>query len=218
MICKKCNTNFPSSMKIDGKLKILSSRKYCLDCSPYKEHNTRKLEISLEIPDYKICPQCKENKSKRKYHSRTDRKGLAYYCKKCANSNAWKKQYKQGLIRKLKLIKLFDSKCQKCDYNKNIASLAFHHTRDKKFTLDVRNIANRNLDSIKEEVKKCILLCHNCHMETHYPHLDMKYSKDFQNCLPPSFKKTNYSTLERELGASDNAIREHLKKKYPNVG
>jgi hypothetical protein len=28
------------------------------------------------------------------------------------------------------------------------------------------------MEELKEEAEKCILLCHNCHMELHYPHLN----------------------------------------------
>ena len=42
--CKKCQANFPNRIKIDGKEKNLGNRSYCLDCSPYGEHNTKKLE------------------------------------------------------------------------------------------------------------------------------------------------------------------------------
>ncbi len=43
-ICKKCNKEFKSKIKIDGKTHVLSSRKYCLDCSPFKKHNTKQLQ------------------------------------------------------------------------------------------------------------------------------------------------------------------------------
>lgn len=60
-----------------------------------------------------------------------------------------------------------------CGYEKNLAGLTFHHQADKSYKLDMRKLSNRTYESILEERGKCILLCHNCHMELHYPELDM---------------------------------------------
>ena len=37
----------------------------------------------------------------------------------------------------------------------------------------MRSLSNRNRTVIDEELRKCILLCTNCHAETHFPELDM---------------------------------------------
>lgn len=41
--CKNCDNKFPSVMNIDGERKNLHGRKYCLECSPYKEWNRNKI-------------------------------------------------------------------------------------------------------------------------------------------------------------------------------
>ena len=43
--CAKCKSEFPYWVLIDGKRKNLQNRKYCLECSPFGNHNTSKLEI-----------------------------------------------------------------------------------------------------------------------------------------------------------------------------
>jgi hypothetical protein len=66
-------------------------------------------------------------------------------------------------------------KCLKCGYNRNISALTFHHTEaNKDFKLDMRSLSNRKWVEIEKEFKKCILLCHNCHAEIHYPTLDLE--------------------------------------------
>ena len=62
-----------------------------------------------------------------------------------------------------------------CGYKKNYAGLIFHHKNpeDKDFGLDSRKCANSSLEKLLKELEKCILLCHNCHMETHHPDLDI---------------------------------------------
>ena len=82
-------------------------------------------------------------------------------------------QRARGIKRKLELVRLLGEKCMKCGYNKNLAALSFHHTAEKNYKLDARNLSNRKLESVMEEFATCILLCANCHAEEHHPHLEM---------------------------------------------
>src|SRR5437868_6990715 len=42
--CKLCDVTFPTWTTIEGQKRNLQGRSYCLSCSPFKAHNTRKLE------------------------------------------------------------------------------------------------------------------------------------------------------------------------------
>ena len=66
--------------------------------------------------------------------------------------------------QKLYLISLLGGKCIKCGYNKSVSSFHFHHMNpDEK----EGQIAYLSFDKQLEEIKKCILLCANCHGEIH---------------------------------------------------
>jgi|SRR5882757_7759173 len=98
------------------------------------------------------------------------------YCSvKCKNTvhQSYQAQKKRGLERKLRFIEQLGGKCSRCGYATNIAALAFHHINGKEFQLDVRALSNRKIGPILDEVAKCILLCRNCHAETHNPGLDL---------------------------------------------
>jgi hypothetical protein len=41
--CLKCSAYIPYQKTINGKRHNLKNRKFCLDCSPFKQHNTRNL-------------------------------------------------------------------------------------------------------------------------------------------------------------------------------
>jgi hypothetical protein len=84
-------------------------------------------------------------------------------------------QKKRAIKRKVKLITKYGGKCMHCGYKKNIASLCFHHRDpgEKEFELDARSISNLKPDRLEKEAAKCDLLCSNCHMETHYPDLEL---------------------------------------------
>lgn len=64
---------------------------------------------------------------------------------------------------------LLGNKCRICSYNKYMNAMCFHHFNpsDKLFDLKGNNFINRRYFIILEEIKKCVLLCHNCHMEVH---------------------------------------------------
>lgn len=68
--------------------------------------------------------------------------------------------------RKAELVKLAGGKCEKCGYHKCVKALSFHHKNpaEKKFPLNVRSIC-KGWDVVLDELKKCSLLCLNCHAE-----------------------------------------------------
>ena len=94
-------------------------------------------------------------------------------------------QKERGLRRKLELVQMLGGKCISCGYDKNLAALSFHHQDrvEKSHELDIRSLSNRKIEAVMEEVEKCILLCANCHMETHYPDLDMSKLEGLANKL-----------------------------------
>lgn len=80
-------------------------------------------------------------------------------------------QQERGIERKKKLIEIKGGCCIDCGYKKNISALEFHHLNpeDKLFGIDIRKCSNLQWDKLVEEVKKCVLLCANCHRERHHP-------------------------------------------------
>ena len=65
-------------------------------------------------------------------------------------------------------IKAFNGECGICGYNKCPHSLEFHHINpsNKDFTIGSSNIANWS--KIVIELRKCVMVCSNCHRELHY--------------------------------------------------
>lgn len=153
-LCLKCNHSFHQRQEINGKIHNLQHRKFCLTCSPFKKHNTK--DITKPLSEY----------------SRINGKHQSY--------SDWSQERKSRMIkniqnrrfkRKLELVKELGNKCQICGYNKNLAALEFHHInpKEKKFDLSIRHIASYSWEKIQQELKKCQLLCSNCHAEYHHP-------------------------------------------------
>lgn len=60
------------------------------------------------------------------------------------------------------------NKCMLCGYSKCQRALSFHHINPNKknFDLSSRGLT-RSWKKIEKEIKKCVLVCANCHMEIH---------------------------------------------------
>ena len=69
---------------------------------------------------------------------------------------------------KKKLVESRGGKCQVCGYSRCLVALDFHHIDEstKLFGLSQRSLTN-SWDKILLELKKCILVCANCHREIH---------------------------------------------------
>ena len=59
--CRNCGENIPASIVVDDKKRNLQNRKYCLQCSPFGEHNTKQIHRISNTT--KTCARCKEEKS-----------------------------------------------------------------------------------------------------------------------------------------------------------
>lgn len=117
----------------------------------------------------KVCFKCKVEKEISEFHEKDHGKRHSPWCKKCFSRycrDRWKSI-------KLKAISLFDSRCCKCGYNKNLSSLDFHHMEPDKKEYNWNRLCKRPWEEIVSELKKCILVCRNCHSELHNPELEI---------------------------------------------
>lgn len=121
----------------------------------------------------KKCQQCEEEFASRKHEEkRNKRKYCSLSCSGKAsrqkidqtgeNNPAWKgkRQYVEDIKDK--------SECEDCGEERN-ACLCFHHENPEEKTASVTRMASGDygLQTIKEEVEKCVILCHNCHALRH---------------------------------------------------
>jgi hypothetical protein len=152
--CLKCENQVPNLMWIEGKKRNLKNRKYCLDCSPFGQHNTRKIHDpnAVESP-INQCRICKKNYlgGHRQYKD---------ICASCRVSESRRK-------KKAALIDYKGGKCLICSYDKCQQVLQFHHKDPNEKEFAKANSGTSDFDRLKTEVDKCILVCANCHGEIH---------------------------------------------------
>lgn len=89
-------------------------------------------------------------------------------CSNCHRTQHYTGKYMRNkkaiLVHKIKLI----NRCSLCNFNK-VECLDFHHTNDNKengigFMIRDKNVSMIQLET---EIKKCIILCSNCHRTLH---------------------------------------------------
>lgn len=93
---------------------------------------------------------------------------------------------------KQRLLYVMGEKCCICGYNKCSAALEFHHknSKEKDFTLSAN--ANISFAKANEEIKKCILVCANCHREIHNFNIDVTQ----YNCYDENKAQEKFLELE----------------------
>ena len=60
-------------------------------------------------------------------------------------------------------VKFLGGKCQICGYDRCYRSMAFHHVNPDEKNFSISSKHCRSWDYIKKELRKCVLLCSNCH-------------------------------------------------------
>lgn len=117
----------------------------------------------------KICVRCNESKDISEFYKKKKENRVSSWCRKCL----YDAQHLRWKDRKRKAVDLLGGKCCKCDYNKNLAALEFHHKNKNNKKYDWAKLQRRKWNDIIKELKKCILLCSNCHKELHFPGLNL---------------------------------------------
>lgn len=150
-ICPKCEASVPKFVWVDGKKRNCQRRKYCLSCSPFGEHNTSQLEGRKKAGSRtKDCPDCgKEH----------DQKGKRCFVCYFHHQKGKRLNQVQAIV---------GTSCWLCGYGKTWRNICFHHVDEsaKLFGLTTRELM-LTWDKVFAEMRKCVLVCGNCHGEIH---------------------------------------------------
>jgi len=98
---------------------------------------------------------------------------------------AWRHRSKERMVSAM------GGKCQCCGYDKCQQALAFHHIDPtiKELAFGSLRANPKKWESVVEELKKCILVCHNCHSEIHAGIRELPHQYAFFNEDYTSFRK-----------------------------
>lgn len=139
-------------------------KEMCLNNSSFteieKELNMTRSQVRYWIKKYELkriskCKYCGDviNSAKKSVCDKSSCRNKKYI-------NRWKKI-------KIESINLLGGCCRVCGYNNYNGALEFHHVDPNEKDADWTIIKKRSEKRRIEELKKCVLLCSNCHKEVH---------------------------------------------------
>lgn len=155
--CVKCGASFPNRIKMDGKIRNISKRKFCLSCSPWGKHNTKSVLFNSPPTGMKRCLKCLSIKPLGEFFQRHP------YCKSCLI----KYQHDAAVEKKRRMVKMLGGKCMRCRYNRCLAAMEFHHLDPSQKEIEPARLIKLSWPKVVRELKKCCLLCSVCHKEEH---------------------------------------------------
>ena len=108
------------------------------------------------------CTKCKKTKHKRKFYSGERQ------CKECIKARSAARNVKTETRRRRHLNKYKVScGCAYCNYNESAVALDFHHVDESTKVREVPKMLTCKLSKLMNEVRKCIVVCANCHRRLH---------------------------------------------------
>ncbi len=160
-VCSLCHNEFSTtSTMINGKMRNLQNRTKCLKCLPFGSSLYRRKSID----DIRSAAATKAKKYYQDYKAANGIDPIA------------SRRYE----RKQNVIVILGGQCQLCGYNKTQRNLAFHHAFNKVYETSSR-FFQYSMQRIMAEIKKCILVCHNCHGEIHDGLVDRSIIEDLRS-------------------------------------
>lgn len=124
-----------------------------------------KVSISHVVEGGRYCSECDSVKLESDFYTVKSNGKLRTIsrCKLCFNKSCADRQRD---IKK-QSVEYKGGSCQKCGYSKSMSALEFHHLDPTEKDFNVRDFKSKSFENLKIELDKCILLCANCHRETH---------------------------------------------------
>jgi len=189
---------------------LFGSCKGCESLSRIKRYN--KMMDGVEIPEdvhdgTKECYTCHKVLDKTEFHIKaqsTDR--LDTSCKTCKNN-----KYNEMMIAVHEIKKEMGGKCIKCG-TCDIRVIQFDHISDK--TNSISHM--KNIDEIREEAKKCQLLCSFCHHVKSAT--DGKYKSEQPTTKTGKIKLRNYNHVDNiklrigKCNSCDRLVNKEIKE------
>ena len=109
----------------------------------------------------KECSNCHQVKTLDSFYRNKNRPHC--YCKPCHNQ----KRVETFRNNKRLAVEYKGGACTSCGYNKYTGALEFHHLDPSKKDVAISRFKGVGIERLKAELDKCVLLCANCHRETH---------------------------------------------------
>jgi hypothetical protein len=112
------------------------------------------------------CIACRKSKPEENFYSKKKEAGgknyASSYCKGCDV----KRIHERIKVVRARLIEFGGGECKSCGYSRCLEALEFHHRDAKEKDFNINRVRSFS-EKAKNELRKCDLLCANCHREAH---------------------------------------------------
>lgn len=144
---------------------IKSTKKYCSKECTYKMRRIRWHENHIPVPREQRKNNCPKKKCLicgKIFQPKTAAANQRSCCYDCMPDG--KQLTRGGFLSRVK--EVLGGTCRRCGYNTCVQVLDFHHidSSEKEFTISNDSL---KLKDAMIEIRKCVLLCSNCHRELH---------------------------------------------------
>ena len=128
----------------------------------------------------KQCSKCEQDKPLSAFRKdKTKKSGYQHFCKECAKtyyrsvysekySDKYNERNNKRRAHHMSLLTEYKNslQCVVCGESENVC-LDFHHLDPNMKDFSIATSMGRNWSAIEEELKKCVVLCANCHRKVH---------------------------------------------------
>jgi len=151
--CTKCKKVKPIEAFTKRHIGNIGYHSWCRDCS-----NKQNIKRRKSNKEKRICIICGKNKTEEGFSK----------CRICLDASNQKRRL-DYIKNKTIAIKLLGGVCKKCGLSSNIVTVYdFHHIENNKENQISVILQNPDWDIVRLELKKCELLCANCHRIVHW--------------------------------------------------
>jgi hypothetical protein len=116
------------------------------------------------------------------------KRGFRWKCKRCAGEAVTRRHQKLKRI----LVAEAGGACVTCGYRRCVVNLHFHHVDPALKSFGVTTSRGKSIAAYREEAKKCVLVCANCHGEI---------EAGIRRCPPAGTKYGEWPTPEVSSGS-----------------
>jgi hypothetical protein len=175
-VCGQCGSRFPNWLRIDGRARNLSHRKYCLVCSPWGRHDTKQLEKppAAENLSHLRCSRCTQVKPIEDFYRRRDGRVSHGWCKVC-NLEHRKARFRQDRLAALLHYSQGNVHCVCCG-ERTLEFLALDHVNNdgaahRRALVGSRTGGTHFYTALRRSgytYRDLVVMCHNCNSARAY--------------------------------------------------
>jgi predicted HNH restriction endonuclease len=152
----RCEYRKLNNLCVDCGNKSVDGLTRCVECN--KKHNINSLNRLQKRKEFNLCRICGNQKGNG---------GTKNYCSICCEKEKIRRN-SIVLENKKKAIEILGSKCSICGLKTEIYDVYdFHHKNPKEKEKSIRELLGGKWIIIEKELKKCSLVCSNCHRTLH---------------------------------------------------